>query len=90
MINPALDNELPRPHRPLVAVVKPQHDLAAQDNSVVHAQRPMHRHREVARNIGNTKDDAAGGAPRDRLRELSYYLLVVHWHCSASVEYGER
>lgn len=86
----ALDNVLARAHRLLVAVVEPEDDLACQDDGVVDAQRPVHRHREVAGDVTEAEDDTAGRAPRQHLRVLPRRLLVVHRHRPAPVEHGER
>jgi hypothetical protein len=90
MVDASLDNVLTSAHRLLVAVVEPEDDLARQDDGVVHAQRPVHRHREVARDIGDAEDNATRRAPWQHPRVLPRRLLVVHRHRPTPVEHGER
>ena len=90
MVGATLDDILARAYRLLVTVIEPKDDLACQDDCVVDAQRPVHRHREVASDVGDAEDDAVGRAPRQHLRVLPHRLLVVHRHRPAPVEHGER
>jgi hypothetical protein len=90
VVSAALDDVLAGAHRLLLAVVEPDDDLAGQDDGVVEAQRPVHRHREVAGDVSDAEYNAAGRAPRQRRRVLPHRLLVADRHRPAHVEHGER